>query len=160
MAGFLGQETPVWDIAELYNGSQPQDLLVRSASLGASLASALKKPESEAKEGTPSDPDYAAVLMRRHGFTTYGVDIKEAVYRAIFTQSNARAQTASIVLSRSANTVSQQICGNSELAFEPLTEKMTTDCATTMSGTVQRPWGLWVREVEVNPLYVNNVGRG
>jgi hypothetical protein len=50
---------------------------VRNARLGTGLGKAFLK-DSEANVNATT-PDYAVVLMRRHGYTTHGRDIETAV---------------------------------------------------------------------------------
>jgi hypothetical protein len=95
--------------------------------------------------------------MRRHGYTTHGVDIETAVYRAIYTKINAGVQTNGMAI-RSAFT---QSLGPSNMPqetgpFEPLSKEMSEGCLKMNEGTQDKPWRLWVAEVEKLPLYINN----
>lgn len=81
MAHFLPDRTPVFDIRTVERES---DLLIRDAPLGAALAKAIGSN--------------AVVLMRGHGATMVGGDLKEAVYRAIYTEINAQLQATAIQL--------------------------------------------------------------
>lgn len=162
MAGFLGEHVPLWDIFDFYNDTQTQDLLVRTPSLGEALATTFSSPENQTETADLSGPDYAVVLMRRHGYTTYGATIQDAVFHALFTQYNAQAMSSSIMLKSAfgalgdgANSVWTGENG-SVAELEPLTGRMTRDTAASVAGTSDRPWGLWVQEVERNPLYQNN----
>ena len=87
MAGFLGREgAPTWDIERSYQSGEDQDLLVKSTHLGSSLANAFSKD----KAGQESLPHHTVVVMRHHGFTTYGPDIEvrsASLYEA-FWESN------------------------------------------------------------------------
>ncbi len=117
MTRYVGTEVPVWDIAKHYNRGDTHNLLVSNQALGAALASAFTSTQSYAAragamgvklvssliksdESTRLDlqPDHPVVLMRGHGFTALGGSIKEVVYRAIYTSSNASIQTASLLL--------------------------------------------------------------
>lgn len=76
MAGFLAPRVPVFEARDtLGSGS---DLLVRSANSGAALAEVLGEA--------------AVVLMRGHGSTSVAASLPEVVYRAIYTEVNARVQ--------------------------------------------------------------------
>ena len=76
MSGFIKRGTPIHDIRDdLGPGS---DMLIRSIALGQSLARVLG--------------DRALVLMRGHGMTVVGETLEQAVYRAIYTEVNARIQ--------------------------------------------------------------------
>ena len=76
MSGFIRRGTPIHDIRDdLGPGS---DMLIRSIDLGESLARALG--------------DHALVLMRGHGMTVVGNSLEQVVYRAIYTEVNARIQ--------------------------------------------------------------------
>ena len=99
--------------------------------------------------------------MRGHGFTTVGSSIREAVFRAIYTQQNASVQTAAL-MARNAH-LEQTDRGKrseekrSERDGGPvyLNEQEVIECTEMGQETAERPWGLWVREVERNPLYAN-----
>jgi HCOMODA/2-hydroxy-3-carboxy-muconic semialdehyde decarboxylase len=84
MAGFLAAGAPVFEIRD-YMGAE-SDLLIRSPNAGAALAEVL---------GNSS-----VVLMRGHGATAVGRSLPEAVYRAIYTEINARVQLAAASLGR------------------------------------------------------------
>jgi hypothetical protein len=100
--------------------------------------------------------------MRRHGFTTHGPDIETAVYRAIYTKINAEAQTGAMLTRNAfANTLGKSSWGSGKdvwkekFDFEPLTEEMCKGCDRMNTGTQDKPWKLWVKEVEEKGLYVN-----
>lgn len=103
-------------------------------------------------------PDHNVVLMRRHGFTTCGRTIKEAVYRAIYTNINAKLQTSSSLLRSAADLSSSSLGAVGVFAhpFEGLTTQQAKDSDISGSGTTDRPWQLWVKEVESQNLYTNN----
>jgi ribulose-5-phosphate 4-epimerase/fuculose-1-phosphate aldolase len=163
MPAFLGLEIPVWDIEDAYNDTDKHDLLVRNEHEGASLATRFAAGENETIE--TSSPDRKVVLMRKHGFTTYGADIKTAVYRAVFTTENARAQTSSALLRSAFGNLAGQGVNLQQWDlegtlmqndFEPLTARQAADAEESIATTIERPWGLWVAEVEANPLYKND----
>ena len=78
---FLGAGAPVWDIRHDFGTT---DMLVRNKEIGKSLAVALG--------------DKAVVLMRGHGDVTVGPSVKVAVFRAYYTDVNARLQAQAIML--------------------------------------------------------------
>jgi ribulose-5-phosphate 4-epimerase/fuculose-1-phosphate aldolase len=82
MSGFIGEATPIFEIRDVAGDSS--DLLVRDHKLGAALAKTL---------GSGS-----VVLMRGHGSTAVGNSIRQAVYRAIYTEINARLQSEAMRL--------------------------------------------------------------
>ena len=160
MPAFLGLEIPVWDIEDAYNETDKHDLLVRNEHEGASLAARFAAAENETAE--TALPDRKVVLMRKHGFTTYGTDIKTAVYRAVFTTENAKAQTDSALLRSAFGGLGEQGVGLQPWGmegivmqndFEPLTAQQSADAEESIAGTIERPWGLWLAEVEASPLY-------
>ena len=76
MGSFLGTETPIFEIRDAAGDSS--DLLIRDNALGQALARSLgPRP---------------AVLMRGHGITVVGASLKEAVFRAVYSEFNARIQ--------------------------------------------------------------------
>ena len=79
---FLGQGVPVWEIRE-HAGVQ-NNMLVLTNELGQSLAQALGKG--------------SVVLMRGHGNAVAGLDLKTAVFRAIYTEVNAKLQMQAVML--------------------------------------------------------------
>lgn len=76
MGAFLGVATPVFEIRDA--GGEATDMLVRNRPLGAALASKLA--------------DSAVILMRGHGATIVGASLRQAVFRAVYTEINARLQ--------------------------------------------------------------------
>lgn len=150
MAGFLGTDVPVFDIATVYEAGEQQDMLIRNARIGTALASAFSKSSSEAKK---ANPDHTVVLMRRHGFTTHGTDIETAVYRSIYTGINAKGQTDAILLRQAFGAMKGM--GEFKNELEPMTEEMCKGCLKMNEGTQDKPWVLWVKEVEATGLYIN-----
>lgn len=145
MAGFLGSDVPVFDIEKVYVQGDQQDMLIRNQTLGSALA-------SKFVDGDPVStyPKHSVVLMRRHGYTTHGKDIETTVYRAIYTSVNASVQTnATLLRSAMPSTMTPKF------ELEPLTEPMTQGCIKMNEGTQDKPWKLWVAEVEKSPLYIN-----
>jgi len=85
-AAFLAAGTPVWDIRPDFGET---DMLVRDSSRGRSLAQALG--------------DKPVVLMRGHGDVTVGPSVRMAVFRAYYTDVNARLQLQAIALGGDVN---------------------------------------------------------
>jgi HCOMODA/2-hydroxy-3-carboxy-muconic semialdehyde decarboxylase len=82
MGGFIGTETPVFEIRECIGDGS--DLLIRNRELGAALAKSLG-PRS-------------VILMRGHGATVVAPTLPEAVYRGVYVDVNARLQLQTIGL--------------------------------------------------------------
>jgi ribulose-5-phosphate 4-epimerase/fuculose-1-phosphate aldolase len=80
-AAFLAAGVPVWDIRKDFGET---DMLVRDPSRGKSLAQMLG--------------DRPVVLMRGHGDVTVGPSVKMAVFRAYYTDVNAKLQSQAIAL--------------------------------------------------------------
>src|SRR4051812_41303739 len=80
-AAFLAAGAPVWDIRKEFGET---DMLVRNAAIGKALALALA--------------DRSVILMRGHGDVTVGPAVKVAVFRAYYTDVNARLQSQAIAL--------------------------------------------------------------
>lgn len=112
MSGFLGVGAPTFEIRCCAGDSS--DLLIRSKELGSCLAGVLASN--------------AVVLMRGHGSTVVGNSIYQAVFRAIYTESNARLQTAALQL----GTPTYLTSGESAAA------------AATNDGQIKRAWEMWV----------------
>jgi ribulose-5-phosphate 4-epimerase/fuculose-1-phosphate aldolase len=115
MASFIGRGAPVFEIRERFGMT---DMLVRTVEQGAALAERLSGD--------------AVVLMRGHGFCTVGESIAEAVYRAIYTESNAALQQAAIALG---GTVTY------------LDDDEARRYDETSRAVLDRPWQLWKAEV-------------
>jgi ribulose-5-phosphate 4-epimerase/fuculose-1-phosphate aldolase len=81
MAGFLGEGSAQFDIADVAGDT---DMLISSPYLGQALAASL---------GSRS-----CVLMRGHGSTVVGVSLQQAVYRAVYAETNAKLQLQSLSL--------------------------------------------------------------
>jgi len=115
MGSFLWSGTPVFEIREV----RPEnDLLVRDRPLGRALAGTLG--------------ECACVLMRGHGMTVVGDSVPEAVFRAIYTQMNARLQLQARQL---------------EGPVEFLSDEEGRRATAANRGTLERPWELWKKSV-------------
>ena len=114
MGSFLWSGTPVWDIRKV---REENDLLVRDRPLGAALAGALGKCN--------------CVLMRGHGMTVIGASVQEAVFRAIYTEMNARLQIQATQL---------------EGPIEFLSDEEGKRSTVSNAGTIERPWEVWKRQ--------------
>jgi HCOMODA/2-hydroxy-3-carboxy-muconic semialdehyde decarboxylase len=114
MAGFVGQGAPVFEIREV--GGDATDLLISNNHLGQALA----------KHFIGHD----IVLMRGHGSTVVGGSIKQAVYRAVYAELNARYQLQAMQLG--------------EVTF--LTEGESQTCVQNVEGQIQRPWDMWLEQ--------------
>jgi HCOMODA/2-hydroxy-3-carboxy-muconic semialdehyde decarboxylase len=82
MSGFLGSGTPLFEIRD--HAGESSDLLIRSRPLGAALAQSLGAAR--------------VVLMRGHGCTVVAESLRVAVYRAVYTELNARLQLQASML--------------------------------------------------------------
>lgn len=116
MSGFIGETTPNFDIRDA--AGDATDLLIRSRELGAALARVLG----------PS----SLVLMRGHGSTCVGGSIPQAVYRAIYTDVNARLQAEAMRLG--------------PVTF--LTAGEARSAMLSTEGQVKRAWDYWRMQVE------------
>lgn len=145
MSGFLGGPVPVWDIATEYEDPYQQDMLVNNEHLDASLAAAFSPKQPLSQE---TALEHTVVLMKRHGYTTWGEDIPTAVYRAIYTLINAGVQTNAAIL---------QTAFSRNRHVEGLSERHCHDCKKMTEATQDKAWRLWCREVESLPMYKNSV---
>ena len=116
MSGFLGATTPVFDIRQ--SAGESTDLLVSSQALGEALAKVLG----------PSN----VALMRGHGSVTVGNSIKQAVFRGVYTESNARLQAEASRLG--------------EITF--LTEAEAKATSDMNDKHLDRPWEMWKRNAQ------------
>jgi ribulose-5-phosphate 4-epimerase/fuculose-1-phosphate aldolase len=111
MSAFLGHDVPVFEIRDCDGMT---DLLVRNAKHGAGLARAL----GEGK----------VALMRGHGNVCVGPDLMSAVYRAVYTEVNAKLQAQAIALGGPVIFLAAEEC-------ELITGRRDTN--------YQRPWAMW-----------------
>ena len=115
-AAFLAAGAPVWDIAREFGST---DMLVRDGGIGKSLARTLA--------------DKPVVLMRGHGDVTVGPDVKIAVFRAYYTDVNARLQSQAIGL-------------GTEITYLSAEEGAKAD--TINFAVIDRIWNLWKQRVQ------------
>ncbi len=92
---------------------ESSDLLIRNRPLGAALAQCLGAAR--------------VVLMRGHGCTVVAESVRVAVYRAIYTELNARLQLQASLLGE----------------VQVLTPGEADATQATNEGQVERPWNLW-----------------
>jgi ribulose-5-phosphate 4-epimerase/fuculose-1-phosphate aldolase len=112
---FLGAGVPVWDIRKEFGDT---DMLVRNQAIGKSLAQALGvKP---------------VLLMRGHGDVTVGPSVKMAVFRAYYTDVNAKLQMQAMALGGEVNY---------------LTPEEAAKADTVNFAVNDRIWGLWKAKV-------------
>jgi ribulose-5-phosphate 4-epimerase/fuculose-1-phosphate aldolase len=115
MGSFLWSGAPVFDIRKV---REENDLLIRDRPLGKALAATLAKCN--------------CVLMRGHGMTVIGDSVPEAVFRAIYTEMNARMQLQATQL---------------EGPIEFLSDEEGRRSQASNRGTLERPWELWKKAV-------------
>ncbi|KAF2102493.1 hypothetical protein NA57DRAFT_71486 [Rhizodiscina lignyota] len=130
--------------------------------------------------GKPPDPsqfpDHPVVLMRGHGFTTCAASVEHAVFQAIYTREAAIVQSTAlhnqaawaleldgagmegkVDVEGGGKIKSGKVGGDVGKKLKFLSEKEAGDAWEAMGKAVGRAWKLWVREVEVAPLYRNEV---
>ena len=121
MCGFLSAKgTPIFEIRDF--AGPGSDLLITSGKLGAALADSLG-------EGP-------AVLMRGHGSTVVAGTLRQAVFRAVYTEVGARLQMESMRLG--------------PVTF--LTEDETVGTTKTISTQYDRSWFLWLKAARNSPM--------
>ena len=133
------------------------------------------------------EPSHRVILMRGHGFTTCADSLEAVVFQSIYTKEAAKVQTQALLTNAAyftdlnfSDSMSMEGTVNvgengsgkikggkvkgvkvrresEEVKF--LSEREANDAWEVSMATMIRPWELWCREVEVNPLYRNNVKR-
>ncbi|WP_316231439.1 class II aldolase/adducin family protein [Bradyrhizobium sp. SZCCHNR1051] len=116
-AAFLGDGAPVWDIGKEFGAT---DMLVRNNAIGRSLASALG--------------DKSVVLMRGHGDVTVGPAVQAAVFRAYYTDVNAKLQAQALGL-------------GAEVAYLSADEATKADAVNMV--IMDRAWTLWRQRIQI-----------
>jgi ribulose-5-phosphate 4-epimerase/fuculose-1-phosphate aldolase len=118
MCGFLAgtqREGPaVFEIRD--HAGDASDLLIRDRALGAALATTLGQDR--------------VVLMRGHGCTVVAPSLRVAVYRAVYTELNARLLQQALALGE----------------VNTLTPAEAEATRVTNEAQVDRPWGLWKQQ--------------
>lgn len=116
MSGFLGAQVPVFEIR--HAAGEATDLLIRNQALGKALAKQLGQS--------------AVALLRGHGNVVTGNSIQQVVFRAIYTENNARLQSEAMRLG--------------EINFlTPEEAQATSDMNDQHLG---RPWEMWKRRAQ------------
>jgi len=114
MSSFLGAGTPIFEIRDTAGMT---DMLIRNNTLADALAKSLG--------------DHAVVLMRGHGFVAVGNSTPQVVFRAIYSQINARLQSEAARLG--------------PITF--LSPEEAAKASATNDAVVLRPWELWKSRV-------------
>jgi ribulose-5-phosphate 4-epimerase/fuculose-1-phosphate aldolase len=112
-AGFLGLGAPLFEIRKC--AGHGTDLMILTPELGRDLAKKLGK-------------EAAVVLMRGHGDSVVAPSLPNAVFRAYYTEINARQQLAAITIGGAIN-------------FMTKAEAITSSDAMLRASA--RPWALW-----------------
>lgn len=114
MAGFLGEGSAHFEIRDAGGDT---DMLISSPYLGQALAQSLG--------------GHSCVLMRGHGSTVVGGSLRQAVYRAIYAEANARLQL-------NATTLGEPVYLN------PREAQLASDAN---DGQIDRSWHLWMQRL-------------
>ncbi len=116
-AAFIAGGVPVFDIRKKFGAT---DMLVSNAPKGVALAAAMGKKD--------------VVLMRAHGSVACGPTLQTAVFRAVYTEVNARIQHWTTALK-----------GGAPIAALDLEEGRLSDAVNQTAG--MRAWDLWRSQV-------------
>ena len=116
-AAFIAGGVPVFDISKKFGAT---DLLVSNEPKGAALAGVMGRKD--------------IVLMRAHGSVACGPTLQTAVFRAVYTEVNARIQHWTMALS-----------GGGSIAALDAEEGRLADVINRTAG--MRAWNLWRRQV-------------
>jgi hypothetical protein len=132
------------------------------------MRSALPSQLGGSEPEAPDDPDHRVVLMRGHGFTTCAESLEAVVFQSIYTKEAASVQSLALMTMTAHLDASLDgsvdVKGNGKISggkvkavksLKYLSDREATDAWQMNKATVTRPWGLWVREAEVDPLYQN-----
>lgn len=131
-----------------------------------------------------AEPNSLVVLMRGHGFTTCADSLESVVFQAIYTKEDAKVQTGALLTNAAhfselhiadssvEGTVAVGEKGSGKISggkvrgakvkregedLKYLSDREAADAWEVSRETMTRPWALWCREVEINPLYQNEV---
>jgi ribulose-5-phosphate 4-epimerase/fuculose-1-phosphate aldolase len=120
-AGFLGAGVPIFEIRK---HAGMTNLLIHDLALGKALAETLG--------------DKPVALMRGHGNVVVGPNVQVAVYRAVYTETNARMQLQAAILGGPITFLEEEEGRK--------IESVNMDPANP-SGGIMRPWELWKKKV-------------
>ncbi|KAK3078844.1 hypothetical protein LTS18_006487 [Coniosporium uncinatum] len=122
------------------------------------------------KDGAGEFPEHPVVVMRGMGFAAAGRGVEDVVYMAVKTREAAVAQMRALAVGAAywggtvegkVNVEGGGVIKNGKVKREGevryLDAKEVKDSAELRSGEVAKAWRVWCREVEVNPLYRNDV---
>lgn len=119
MAGGIGGDVPVWDIAAEFGGST--DLLVRNVDMGRSLARTLgPRP---------------VALMRGHGSVVAATNIPNVVSLSYYLEQNARLATLA------------ELMGRGAVHYLSDGEARATGEVSLLPNSAQRAWEAWCAQV-------------
>ena len=118
MSGFLGAQVPVFEIRRA--AGEATDLLIRNQALGKALATDLGQS--------------AVALLRGHGNVVVGFSIQQVVFRAIYTEGNARLQSEAMRMG--------------EINF--LTPGEAQAASDMNDEHLGRPWEVWKKRAQQN----------
>jgi len=116
-AAFIAAGVPVFDIREKFGAT---DMLVGNGAKGVALAQVMEKKD--------------IVLMRAHGSVACGPTLQTAVFRAVYTEVNARIQHWTAALK-----------GGAPIAALDVEEGRLADAVNQTAG--MRAWDLWRSQV-------------
>lgn len=119
-AAFLAAGVPVFDIREKFGAT---DMLVGNGAKGVALAEAMGKKD--------------IAMMRAHGSVACGPTLQTAVFRAVYTEVNARVQHWTITLG-----------GGAPVAALDSEEGLLADAVNQTAG--MRAWDLWRSQVRAS----------
>lgn len=116
ISSFLGGGVPVFEIRDV--AGPASNMLVSNQALGHALATTLGP--------------HSVALMRGHGSVAAAQSVRHVVFRAIYTEVNARMESEALRLG--------------EPTF--LNDQEAAAATKTADGLVNRPWELWKQRVE------------
>jgi ribulose-5-phosphate 4-epimerase/fuculose-1-phosphate aldolase len=122
LSSFLGAGVPVFEIREA--GGPATDMLIRTPALGAALAGTLGAA--------------VVALMRGHGDVVIGRSLKEVVFRAVYTEVNARLEAEALRLAQL-----------DQITF--LNDEEAAKATATNAAVLVRAWDLWKAKALATP---------
>jgi ribulose-5-phosphate 4-epimerase/fuculose-1-phosphate aldolase len=122
LSSFLGAGVPVFEIREA--GGPATDMLIRTPALGAALARTLGAA--------------VVALMRGHGDVVVGRSLKEVVFRAVYTEVNARLEAEALRLAQF-----------DQITF--LNHEEAAKATATNAAVLVRAWDLWKAKALATP---------
>ncbi len=155
---------PFLTLPSITNQTTPEIPSCTTSVMGAALAAEFEGfPTCSFRDGTLNGidnhnpyPAHNLVLMQSHGFAAVAADIKIATYQGIYAVTNAKVQSEALKIQHAFTGQAAQGADG----IVSLDGRQIRDSWATERRVIEKPWAQWVKEVRVDPLYLNEAVPG